>query len=115
VALAQRKQRSLLVVAQSIELLPLLMTYANLLACVCHTAAGCEGVAERWLALRYLLGTMKLLEAPLELYSWNSAVCEARLGFRNRVLDHIIERYLRTWLRWSDDRCMARDAKTGKT
>lgn len=92
-AISQRKQRSLLELAQSIELQPLPMTYAALLACVCHATPGYESAAERSLALRYLLGTMKLLEGPLELYSWNSGVCEARLLFRNRVLDHILKRY----------------------
>lgn len=92
-AVSRRKQQSLLDLAQSIELQPLPMTYAGLLACVRHAIPVRESFAERSLALRYLLGTMKLLEGPLELYSWNSGVCEARLLFRNRVIDHILERY----------------------
>lgn len=91
--LAQQKQRGLMEVAASINLPPLVMPYSTLLSSVSKSAAGSESGTEQRLALRQLLGTMKLLEAPLNLYSWNSGVCEARLVFRNRVLDHILERY----------------------
>lgn len=91
--LAQQKQRGLMDVAVSINLPVLVMPYSTLLSCVTNSEAGSESETEQRLALRHLLGTMKLLEAPLNLYSWNSRVCEARLVFRNRVLDHILERY----------------------